>query len=175
MIDSLLCKFSRNVLQKYRLRDKLDQVGCTRAFGPRWPSMGPVGPRVDSCGGHGFVSGILLQIKNYYVLYDNEKTGLRPLERSGLRPLWRSGLRPLWRSGLRPLERSGLRPLERSGLRPFAERSDATTKSISLEIHQKNGGNFWILRDRRKGFSERPKKVHFWKIHFQNLFQKSKF
>ena len=34
---------------------------------------------------------------------------------------------------------------------------------------QKNGGNFWILRDRRKGFSERPKKVHFWKIHFQNL------
>jgi len=148
MIDSLLCKFSRNVLQKYRLRDKLDQVGCTRAFGPRWPSnpVGPVGPRVDSCGGHGFVSGILLQIKNYYVLYDNEKTGLRPLERSGLRPLERSGLRPL-----------------------------ATTKSISLEIHQKNGGNFWILRDRRKGFSERPKKVHFWKIHFQNLFQNSDF
>ena len=38
----------------------------------------------------------------------------------------------------------------------------------------KNGGKIWILRDRQKGFSERPKKVHFWKIQFQNLFEKSK-
>ena len=37
-----------------------------------------------------------------------------------------------------------------------------------------NGGKIWILRDRGKGFYERPKKVHFWKIQFQNLFQKSK-
>ena len=59
MIDSLLCKFSRNVLQKYRLRDKLDQVGCTRAFGPRWASnpVGPIGPRVDSYGGQDLLSG----------------------------------------------------------------------------------------------------------------------
>ena len=39
---------------------------------------------------------------------------------------------------------------------------------------QKNGGKIWIFKDRRKGFSERGKKVHFWKIHFQNLLQKSK-
>jgi hypothetical protein len=38
----------------------------------------------------------------------------------------------------------------------------------------KNGGKIWIFNDRQKGFSERPEKVHFWKIHFQNLFQKSK-
>ena len=39
----------------------------------------------------------------------------------------------------------------------------------------KNGGKIWIFNDRQKGFSERPEKVHFWKIHFQNLFQKSDF
>ena len=33
----------------------------------------------------------------------------------------------------------------------------------------KNGGNFWIFSDRGKGFSKRPKKVHFWKFQFQNL------
>ena len=38
----------------------------------------------------------------------------------------------------------------------------------------KNGGKIWIFNDRDKGFYERPKKVHFWKIHFQNLLQKSK-
>jgi hypothetical protein len=54
--------------------------------------------------------------------------------------------------------------------RSEATRRDATTKSISLEIHQKNGGNFWILRDPGKGYFERPEKVHFWKSQFQNLF-----
>ena len=39
----------------------------------------------------------------------------------------------------------------------------------------KNGGKIWIFNDRQKRISERPEKVHFWKIHFQNLFQKSKF
>ena len=38
----------------------------------------------------------------------------------------------------------------------------------------KNGGKISIFSDRQKGFSERPEKVHFWKIQFQNLFQKSK-
>jgi hypothetical protein len=38
----------------------------------------------------------------------------------------------------------------------------------------KNGGKIRIFVDRRKGFSERPEKVHFWKNQFQNLFQKSK-
>ena len=39
---------------------------CARAFGPRWPSnpVGPHGPRVDSCGGHDFLSRITT--KNYY-------------------------------------------------------------------------------------------------------------
>jgi hypothetical protein len=46
---------------------------------------------------------------------------------------------------------------------------DSVTTKIS-----KNGGKIWILNDRQKGFSERGKKVHFWKIHFQNLLQKSK-
>jgi hypothetical protein len=40
---------------------------------------------------------------------------------------------------------------------------------------QKNGGNFWILRDRGKGFFGRGEKVHFWKSQFQNLFQNSDF
>ena len=39
----------------------------------------------------------------------------------------------------------------------------------------KNGGKIWILRDRGKGFFERPEKVHFWKSQFQNLFQNSDF
>ena len=50
-----------------------------------------------------------------------------------------------------------------------------TTNQYVRMDYEKNGGKIWILRDRGKGFSERPKKVHFWKIHFQNLFQKSKF
>jgi hypothetical protein len=47
-------------------------------------------------------------------------------------------------------------------------------KKYIIGYPTKNGGNFWILRDRQKGFFGTPKKVHFWKIHFQNLFQKSK-
>ena len=39
---------------------------------------------------------------------------------------------------------------------------------------QKNGGKIWIFKDRGKGFFGRGEKVHFWKIQFQNLFQKSK-
>ena len=75
-----------------------------------------------------------------------------------------------------PLEWSGLRPSERSDLRSFAKRDD-NKKYIFWIISgypTKNGGKIWILRDRQKGFSERPKKVHFWKNQFQNLFQKSK-
>ena len=49
-----------------------------------------------------------------------------------------------------------------------------TTNQYVRMDYEKNGGNFWILRDRDEGFFERPEKVHFWKIHFQNLLQKSK-
>ena len=46
--------------------------------------------------------------------------------------------------------------------------------NTSLLDFVQNGGKIWIFKDRQKGFFERPKKVHFWKIQFQNLFQKSK-
>ena len=50
-----------------------------------------------------------------------------------------------------------------------------TTNQYVIMDYEKNGGKISILRDRDKGFSERPKKVHFWKIQFQNLFEKSDF
>ena len=49
-----------------------------------------------------------------------------------------------------------------------------TTNQYVIMNYEKNGGNFWILKDRDKGFFERGEKVHFWKIQFQNLLQKSK-
>ena len=67
-----------------------------------------------------------------------------------------------------------------SALRPSEVRStEAYTpgmyyKSIRSNWFCENGGNFWIFSDRRKGFFERPEKVHFWKNQFQNLLQKSK-
>ena len=57
---------------------------------------------------------------------------------------------------------------------PCGGRTSGPSRRDYKRIQQKNGGNFWILRDRWKRISERPEKVHFWKIHFQNLFQKSK-
>ena len=48
-------------------------------------------------------------------------------------------------------------------------------KKYMIGYPTKNGGKIWILRDRQKGFSERPKKVHFWKSQFQNLFSKPDF
>ena len=42
--------------------------------------------------------------------------------------------------------------------------------NISSFDFVQNGGKITILSDRQKRISERPKKVHFWKIQFQNLF-----
>ena len=66
----------------------------------------------------------------------------------------------------------------RSGRTFGPSRSATTTKStfsVSFPGYPtKNGGKIWIFVDRQKGFSKRPKKVHFWKIQFQKVFQKSK-
>ena len=71
-------------------------MGQSRAIraleGPSNP-VGPAGPRVDSHGGQGFVSGIYYKettTNNYtieFVLYVCERTGLRGAKRSDLRSL----------------------------------------------------------------------------------------
>ena len=48
-------------------------------------------------------------------------------------------------------------------------RSATRLQKYMIGYPTKNGGKIWILRDRQKGFSRRPEKVHFWKIQFQNL------
>ena len=65
----------------------------------------------------------------------------------------------------------------RSGARN-ATRLQNIQSEIPTKIHfpggSKNGGKIWIFWDRHKRYFERVEKVHFWKIQFQNLFQKSK-
>ena len=75
-------------------------------------------------------------------------------------------------------KRSFVEWLWENGPSALGARSATTTKSTFSGSFPgyptKNGGKISIFNDRRKRFSERPEKVHFWKIHFQNLLQKSK-
>ena len=69
---------------------------------------------------------------------------------------------------------SALRGAEREARRDYKIYNLKFKQKYIFWISNKNGGKIWILRDPHKRYFERPKKVHFWKIHFQNLLQKSK-
>jgi hypothetical protein len=92
-------------------------------------------------------------------------------------PLERSGLRPFGTVGPSALRNGRAFGPSLSGARS-ATRLQNIQSEIPTKIHfpgdPKMAAKFVILGDRHKRYFERPKKVHFWKIHFQNLFQKSK-